>query len=237
MFHSTLTLVHISGAVIGLLSGFLSMLFRKGSGLHRVAGNFFFVSMLTMSSAGAYIAAFLKPNIGNVMGGLLTFYLVATAWVAARRRERKVGLFDFCALILVSAVGIAQMTFGIQAANSPTGLKAGYPPALYFVFGSIALMFAASDGRMIVRGGFQGAKRIARHLFRMCLALLFATASFYPARAGLFSKAINQSNVLYLPHILIIGAMIFWMVRVLGRKRVPTARVIVDQIEPARRAA
>src|SRR5712691_7754791 len=226
MFHSTLTLVHVCGAVVGLLSGFLSMLFRKGSGLHRVAGNVFFVSMLTMSGAGAYIAAFLKPNIGNVMGGLLTFYLVATAWVAARRRDRKVGIFDFCALLVVLAIGTADVTFGLQAAMSPTGLKAGYPPPLYFVFGSIALAFAASDVRMVIKGGVYGAKRIARHLWRMCLALLFATFSFYPARAHLFSKAINQSNVLYVPHILIIGAMIFWMVRVLGRKRVPHKQAV-----------
>lgn len=240
MFHSILTLVHICGAVIGLLSGFLSMLFRKGSGLHRVAGNVFFVSMLTMSGAGAYIAAFLKPNIGNVMGGLLTFYLVATAWVAAKRRERKVDIFDFCALLVVSAIGTADVTFGVEAALSPTGLKAGYPPPMYFIFGSIALLFAASDVRMVIQGGVHGAKRIARHLWRMCLALLFATFSFYPARAHLFSNAINQSNVLYVPHILIAGAMIFWMVRVLGRKRVPNAKFVatVDQTEPiARRAA
>jgi uncharacterized membrane protein len=232
MFHSTLTLVHICGAVVGLLSGFLSMLFRKGSGLHRAAGHVFFVSMLTMSGAGAYIAAFLKPNVGNVMGGLLTFYLVATAWVAARRKDRTVGIFDFCALLVVLSIATADVTFGIQAAMSPTGLKAGYPPPLFFIFGSIALAFAASDVRMVINGGVSGARRIARHLWRMCLALLFATFSFYPARAHLFSRAINQSNVLYVPHILIIGAMIFWMVRVLGRKRAP-AKVIatVDQTE------
>jgi uncharacterized membrane protein len=46
MFHSTLVLFHVCNAVVGLLSGFLSTLFQNGSGLHRVAGNIFFVSML-----------------------------------------------------------------------------------------------------------------------------------------------------------------------------------------------
>src|SRR6266545_2561032 len=82
------------------LSGFMAMMFRKGSGMHGAAGNVFFVSMLSMSAAGAYMAAFIKPNNGNVMGGVLTFYLVATGWMAASRRDRKVGIFDVSALLI-----------------------------------------------------------------------------------------------------------------------------------------
>src|SRR5438132_1002572 len=186
------------------------------------------------------MAAFIKPNNGNVMGGVLTFYLVATGWMTARRRNREVGIFDFSALLVALAIAAAAMTWGFQAASSPRGLKDGYPPALFFIFGSIALLFAASDIRMIVRGGVAGAQRIARHLWRMCLALLMATFSFYPSRAHLFSKAVRDSNVLYLPHILLIGATIFWMVRVAGRKRVPHIKEASVQLREdvmARKAA
>jgi len=219
-------MLHICGAVVGLLSGFMAMVFRKGSGLHGAAGNVFFVSMLSMSSAGAYMAAFIKPNNGNIMGGVLTFYLVATAWVTARRRERTVGIFDWSALLIALAIGTAGVTWGVQAAVSPSGLKDGYPPFLYFIFGSIALLFAASDVRMIVRGGVFGAQRIARHLWRMCLALLFATLSFYPSRAHLFPKWLNQTNLLYVPHVLLVGAMLFALYRVSIRKRVRQGKVI-----------
>src|SRR5437667_11732591 len=98
MLSTSLMLLHVCSAIVGLLSGFMAMTFRKGSGLHGAAGNVFFVSMLSMSAAGAYMAAFIKPNNGNVMGGVLTFYLVATGWMAARRRERIVGVFDWSAL-------------------------------------------------------------------------------------------------------------------------------------------
>ncbi len=204
----------------------MAMMFRKGSGLHGAAGNVFFVSMLSMSAAGAYMAAFIKPNNGNVMGGVLTFYLVATGWMAASRRDRKVGIFDWSALLIALAIATAGATWGIQAASSPTGLKDGYPPFLYFVFASIALLFAASDIRMIVRGGVFGAKRIARHLWRMSLALLFAMMSFYPARAHLFPRWFNQTNLLYVPHVVLIGAMFFWLYRVSVRKRVPQHKVM-----------
>jgi hypothetical protein len=219
-------MLHISGAIVGLLSGFMAMAFRKGSSLHGAAGSVFFVSMLSMSAAGAYMAAFIKPNNGNIMGGILTFYLVGTGWMAARRRERTVGIFDWTALLIALAIGTAGVTWGFQAAMSKTGLKDGYPPFLYFIFGSIALLFASSDVRMIVRGGVIGAKRIARHLWRMSLALLFAMLSFYPSRAHLFPRWVNQSNLLYVPHVIIIGAMLFWLFRVSVRKRVPTDNVI-----------
>src|SRR5229473_6557237 len=101
MLYKPLLLLHICSAVVGLLAGFMAMVFRKGSGLHAAAGNVFFVSMLSMSGAGAYMAAFIRPNNGNVMGGSLLFYLVSTAWMAARRKEREVGIFDWSALLVI----------------------------------------------------------------------------------------------------------------------------------------
>ena len=38
MLNQTLLLAHICSAVVGLLSGFLAVVLRKGSGLHRAAG-------------------------------------------------------------------------------------------------------------------------------------------------------------------------------------------------------
>lgn len=223
---SPLLVVHVCAATVGLLSGYLAMTLRKGSGLHGAAGNVFFVSMLTATAAGAYIAAFLRPNSGNVMGSTLTFYLVSTAWVAARRRDGKAGAFDLGALVFALAIAATGTTWGFQTASSQSGLKHGYPAPFYFVFASIALLFAASDVRMLVRGGVFGAKRIARHLWRMGMGLLFATLSFYPGQAKLFPRWIRETNLLYVPAVLLVGAMLFWLYRVSVRKRVPQYEVI-----------
>jgi hypothetical protein len=221
-----LLLLHICSATVGLLSGFLAMSLRKGSGWHGAAGNVFFVSMLSATAAGAYIAAFLRPNSGNVMGSTLTFYLVATAWVAARRRHGRAGLFDLGALLFALAIAATGMTWGFQTASSQSGLKHGYPAPFYFVFASIALLFAASDVRMIVRGGVFGAKRIARHLLRICTGLLFATLSFYPGQAKLFPRWLRATDLLYVPHVLLIGSMIFWLYRIRVRQRLERDKVI-----------
>ena len=63
------------------------------------------------------------PNIEGQMG-VLTFYLVATAWVTARRGDGETGIFDWGALMVPLAVGAGLVTYGLEAANSQTGLKA-----------------------------------------------------------------------------------------------------------------
>ena len=102
---SPLLLLHVCSAIVGLLSGAVAMAFRKTSGLHRIGGNIFSMWMLSMSASAAYTAAFIKPNMMNVVIGLLTFYLVAAAWWAARRRDGGTGIFDLGALLFVLAVG------------------------------------------------------------------------------------------------------------------------------------
>ena len=220
-----LVILHVCSAAIGLLSGYSAMLFRKGSGLHGAAGAVFSVSMLSASGAGAYLAAFVHPSSGNVIGSTLTFYLVATGWVAAKRREGKPGLFDLVALLFGLGIAAIAVTWGLEAAKS--GPKDGYPAPFYFIFGSIALLFALSDVRMMVRGGLFGAKRIARHLLRNCFALFFATMSFYPGQAKFFPKWLRATNVLSVPAVLLVGAMLLWLYRVSVRKRVPRVEAMV----------
>jgi len=216
---SPLLFIHICGAVIGLLSGAMAVVFRKGSGWHAAAGTVFFVSMLCMSSSAAYVAAFELPNRVNFMMSVLTFYLVATAWVAARRRDGKPGLFDWAALSLVLANGVAGIAWGIKAASSATGSLDKMPSPFYFVFATIALLCAVADIRMIARGGFTGGRRIARHLWRMCFALWITAMSLYPGRAQFFSKELRDTHLLMVPQWLLIGFMVFSLVRVLRSQR------------------
>jgi len=79
---------------------------------------------------------------------------------------------------------------------------------------------------MLVRGGVFGAKRIARHLWRMCMGLLFATLSFYPGQAKLFPMWLRETNLLLVPAVLLIGAMLFWLYRVSVRERAPQYVVV-----------
>ncbi|MGA9508209.1 MAG: hypothetical protein WBV55_06125 [Candidatus Sulfotelmatobacter sp.] len=160
---SPLLVLHIIGGTLGMLSGFVAVFLRKGSRQHGLAGNVFVIAMLTLSSTGVLLAL-MKSQPGNVLGGTLTFYLVATAWLTARRRDGQPGLFDWVALLIVLAVGVIEVTCGVEATASQTGLKYGYPPGPYFFMGSVALLAATGDVRMLVRRGISGTQRLARHL-------------------------------------------------------------------------
>src|SRR5215212_12093882 len=100
-----LLMFHVCAATIGLLSGYLALFLRKGSGWHAAAGNVFVLAMLCMSSSAAIIATFMHPIMLNVVVALLTFYLVSTAWWTARRRDGGTGLFDIGAFLFVLADG------------------------------------------------------------------------------------------------------------------------------------
>ena len=224
-------ILHICGGTLGMLSGFAAAFLRKGSRRHGIAGNVFVASMLILSVTGTYMA-FLKSQPGNVLGGALTFYLVATAWVTARSRDGDTGLFDWGAFLLVSAIGTIMITYGIEAALSPTGLKYGGPAGPYFVFGSIASLAAIGDIRML-RRGVSGRQRVARHLWRMCFALFVASASIFLARAHLFPVFLQKTGVLFGLSFLPLGLLIFWMFRVRFAKRA-MASILARTEQPAK---
>ena len=212
----TLLPMHIVAGVIGLVSGTVALYAFKGAKLHRKSGMIFFYAMLILSASGAVIAA-LKPNRGNVMGGILTFYLVITGLLTVRRR---VTVFDWTylgAVLMGLTVGITGLKFGLDALHSDTGTLDGYPPTLYFIFGAVALLGALGDIRVMARG-IQGAHRIARHLWRMCFAMFMATGSFFLGQAKVFPKPIRIMPLLAIPALLPLVLLIYWMLRVLFTK-------------------
>jgi uncharacterized membrane protein len=209
MIPTPLLLFHVCTATAGLFSGFLAMLFRKGSGLHAAAGTIFFVSMLGMSTSAAVIATFYRPDGINLVVAVLIFYLVSTAWIAVRRRVGAPGIVDRAALLMAAAAGAGSVIWGFQIVGRPAGVNTGVPAPLYFIFGAILLLHAASDVRMIRRGGVTGAKRIVRHLWRMSFALLITTF----ALGRLASPAMRRSILFYTPHVLLAATIVFWLVR------------------------
>jgi uncharacterized membrane protein len=213
MTYSPILILHICGAVMGLLSGSAALFTRKGSRLHRSSGNVFFVSMLIMTSGAVYLAV-MKQQLINIIVGALTFYLVATGWATVIRKEGETGLFEFGALFVALADGTTALVFGWQATHSANGLKDGYPAAAYFIFGSIALFAASSDTRMLIRGGVSGAQRIARHLWRMCFAFFITVLSFFLGKQRLFPEVILKTHLNLVPILIVAVAMIYWLIRV-----------------------
>ena len=210
---SPLLILHIVCGTLGMLSGFVAVFLRKGSRQHGLAGNGFVISMLCLSASGVFLAV-MKSQPGNILGGTLTFYLVATAWMTARRKDEGTGMLDWSALLVALGLAVVEVTWGLEAAMSPTGLKYDYPPGPYFFLGSVAVLATIGDARMLVRNGIAGTQRIARHLWRMCFALFIAAGSIFLARQHLFPAFMRKTGMLFFLSFLPLVLMIFWLIRV-----------------------
>jgi hypothetical protein len=226
MAYSPILIVHICAGTLGLLSGTAAMSFRKGSPRHMLAGRVFVASMLTMGALATYLAI-TRHQPSNIGGGILTVYLIGTAWLTARRRDGETSRFDWVALLFPLALGILLWMNGIKVLRSGASSQGGVPAGMMFFMGSICLLAAAGDVRMLVRDGVLGAKRIARHLWRMCFGLFIAAGSFFlgPSNRPLrllstvgvgkyLSPALFSTTLYSILTILPLILLIFWLVRV-----------------------
>ncbi|MGB7436321.1 MAG: hypothetical protein WBW49_12970, partial [Candidatus Acidiferrum sp.] len=224
MPYSLILIAHICAGSLGLFSGTAAMVFRKGSPRHVLAGKVFVGSMLTMAVGAVYLGI-VKHQPSNIGGGILTFYLIGTAWLTARRREGETSPMDWLALLIPLALGILTWMSGINVLRSGATSQGGVPVAMNFFMGSICLLAAAGDLRMLLRGGVFGVQRIARHLWRMCFGLFIAAGSFFmgPSNRPLrllsrvrlgqhLPSALFNMNLYLVLTILPLVLLIFWIV-------------------------
>src|SRR5258708_4279421 len=226
MSYSPILIVHICGGSVGLLSGPGEMLFGKVPPRHVLAGRVFVASMLIMGVFAVYLAI-TRHQPSNIGGGFLTVYLIGTAWLTARRRDGETTRFDWVVLLIPLAIGILLWMNGIEVLRSGVGSPDGVPVGMMFFMGSVCLLAAAGDVRMLVRGGVAGAKRIARHLWRICFGLVIAPGSFFlgPSNRPLrllssvgigkyLSPALFSTTLYLILTLLPLILLIFWLVRV-----------------------
>jgi len=211
-------LTHTAAGSAGILSGFGALAVAKGEPAHRALGTFFLLSMMLMGGMGAWLAIFV-PQRATIVIGVFTFYLVTTAWAAVRRPENTTGLFERVAFVVVLGCFASLITLGLMAQASPTHRIDGFPPYLHYVFASFTAIAAISDLRVIRRGGIAGGPRIARHLWRMCAALLLASFSFFLGQQKVMPLWMRGSPIFYAPELIVLGAMIFWLIYVGVAKR------------------
>jgi uncharacterized membrane protein len=223
MLHQVTSLghvLHVGAGVIGLVSGSVALIARKGGRVHRATGTVFFVAMTVMATFAAFLGIVL-PDLVNLFIAVFVFYLVASAWMTVRRKEGAVGLAEriltVIALCLLALFAI--LSFPL-AAGLPPLFKSTVPlegPVLIAIysFTGVLAIAAVSDVRMVLAGGIWRAPRIARHLWRMCLGLTLATGSaFTNGLPRLLPVVSHAPLLLFLPQLAPLGLMIFWMVRV-----------------------
>ncbi len=192
------------------------MISRKGSRVHRLAGNVFFVSMVCMSIGGV-LTGYIRENAGGILVAVFAFYSVTTAWMTIKRKQGEIGKFEYGAFSFVLITGLITLVIGLGVEIGSIVVKDGGPGSFYF-FTIIAIIFASGDLRMILQKGVSGAQRLARHIWRMGFTFFFSALSFFLGQQQVFPEWVVSTPILYIPEVLIIFLTVFWMYKVLSRK-------------------
>jgi hypothetical protein len=209
-------LIHFAGGLLGLAGGTLAIVAAKGGRTHRRAGMLFVIAMITGGIFAAGIALY-ERNYGSMIGGAFTAYLVFTAMTTVRPLAGRNARAASVALMLV-AFGLAstQLTFGALAINHPVR---GVPTPMIFFVGTVALLAAAGDWRLLRAGSITGARRLARHLWRMCFGLFIASGSFFFGQTKFLPKPLRIGPLLGALGIAPLIVLLYWMWRIRLRKR------------------
>ena len=224
VFHATTTpayVLHVGGGAVAVAAGMITLFARKGGRLHRTAGTVFFASMLVMATFAAWLGVVL-PDLVNLFIAVFVAYLVATAWMTVRRRAGVIGRSERVALIVAILLFAPFAILSFQmAAGLPPLFKSTVPirgPVLIaiYCFTGVLAIAAVSDARLVLAGGVSGARRVARHLWRMCLGLTLATGSAFTNGLPRLLPALKHAPdaLLLFPQFLVLGVMAFWLIRV-----------------------
>ena len=207
-------ILHIAAGSVGIISGFFALFAAKGAERHRRAGMIFVFSMLAMSVGGLSLAILLNSSPAvNGSAAVLTAYLVATGAMTVKPLRFNTRAITIGGMAIVAVLAVLDFRFGAEAiANG--GKRDGIPAFPFVMFGSVALLAFAGDYRVLRSGPLVGARRLARHLWRMCYALFIAALSFFIGQAKVIPKPIRIFPLLVLPVLTVLVAMLYWMWRI-----------------------
>jgi len=209
VIHDLILPVHVLAGMVALIVGYVALFAAKGGRLHKQTGRTFVYAMVVMALGGSFLAA-IDPQGSptNIVAGLVTFYLVSTAMLTVRTQWRP-GRIDVI-------MTVAAFLFGLLAFKV---FMSGRPDASpLFVFGVVAILGGIGDVRMLRAGGIHGPRRIARHVWRICLAMVVAAGSFFLGPRGRVPEIIYIPSLLPIPVLIPLAMMAFWIVRLRFKK-------------------
>ncbi len=167
----------------------------------------------------AIVLAIFRTQPLNVVAGLLTAYLAATALTTVRPPSAAISRLDTGLMLGAFAVGI--VAIGLATGSEP---RSRIP---YFMFGFLGVLGSIGDFKTLRAGRLLRAPKIARHLWRMCLALWIATASFFlgpRARVeAVLPDVLVRTPLLAMPVLAVLAAMFYWLWRTKRRSRSQSA--------------
>ena len=213
-----LTLVtHFGAALLALLAGTIALAVAKGGRLHKQSGLVFTWAMITTGILASVLSAYEGKS---VVGGLFVCYLVFTATTTVKPLPRAGRGVAVGLMIFAFATAVAMYMQGLVVWQKPHHMLAGVPAGMIFFLGTVSLLAAIGDLRMILEGGLRGTRRLARHLWRMCFGLFVATGSFFIGQMNFIPAPIRVVPLLFVLGVAPLFILLYWMWRVRLRRSI-----------------
>lgn len=180
VFFVFLTL-HIIGGGVGLVSGTLNLILKKGGKRHQLIGHFFFYGML-LAGSSALLLAYIKSNYFLFIVGVFTLYMVITGkryiYLKMLGVNQKPALFDWIISLAMTFAALVFLVLGVRMQINQNNFG-----IVLIVFGIISLGFIRRDfinyqGKMKEKNYW-----LLMHLQRMTGAYIASATAFLVVNA------------------------------------------------------
>jgi len=212
---SAMLFSHIAAGAFALVFGFVALYAAKGATVHRKAGLLFVYAIVAMAVFGLAVAVGrgVAPAM-NIPRALLTACLAITALTSVRAADAQSQRIDAFAMLLTLGAGVISLLFGFEAI-AHGGKRLGVPATQFLMLAAVGLIAGFGDLRMLTRpGSFERAHLLARHIWRMCVALLISTLALVVGQAQVIPAPLSKPFLLALPVLAIVLSMLYWLRRV-----------------------
>lgn len=157
--------VHIAAGTTALVTGFISIVSKKGQFIHRSSGKVYFWSMLVVALSAA-LMSLVKQLDFFLMLSMFAGYAAFAGYRSILNKSRRANLLDW----LMLAAALITCIFMIASGNM-----------VLTIFGTIFTLLSVSDARDFFRKDpsvFQQKRWLAVHISRMMTAYIATTTAF-----------------------------------------------------------
>ncbi len=203
---SLLLVAHIICGGVGLATGAVALMMKKGSARHVRFGLIMWYTMLAMAVSGIFLS-FLTEIWVLLLTALMTIYLLLTGRNALTRLSGKVNLevklwagFNLLCFAVATTAGLS-----IIGAGDPSGGR-------FLGLAADSFIFVLLDWRLIARGEAVGVDRVIDHLWRIIGAMLFGCFALFLFNPQAFPEWFIDMRFNLVPIAIIVGVLIYWVV-------------------------
>lgn len=207
LFQIFLTL-HIIGGTVGLFTGTISLVRKKGDKKHKLVGKIFTYSMLTAGFSSLALSL-MHYNYLLFMVGVFTIYLVATGnryiYLKLLGSEQRPSTIDWTITVGMLIAGLFFIGLGIKnlVAHNNFGI-------VFIVFGALGLRFVQTDfnnynGKIKAKNYW-----LLAHLQRLTGCYIAATTAFLVVNSKYWPVVLPSALVWLLPTAILTPLIIAW---------------------------